>query len=212
MIDNLRDFLEELQKRDKLRIVDGADWDLEIGTINELMAERYGPALLFDNIKGYTKGFRVSTNLMHHEIGQKLAFGFPEEMSKLECVADWKEKWRRFEPIAPVQVKDGPIRENVLKGEDIDIYKFPAPKWHTLDGGRYIGTGVITVTRDPDDGWVNFGTYRLRSCGRNTGQWVSPARWPCVLDRTRFCLLSRQSPCRGVFPNMTWQDTLRVKE
>jgi hypothetical protein len=29
MIDNLRDFLENLEKRNKLPIVEGADWDLE---------------------------------------------------------------------------------------------------------------------------------------------------------------------------------------
>ena len=34
-------------------------------------------------------------------------------------------------------------------------------KWHDLDGGRYIGTGDMIITRDPDEGWVNFGTYRV---------------------------------------------------
>ena len=96
MINDLRDFLDALKERGKLETVKGADWDLEIGTINELMAERQGPGLVFDEIKGYPKGFRVATNLMHHEIGQRMAFGFPEDLTKLECVAQWKEKWNRL--------------------------------------------------------------------------------------------------------------------
>jgi len=106
------------------------------------MVERQGPALFFDNIKGDLQGFRVATNLMHHRVGQKLAFGFPEEINDLDCVADWK-KWNKFQPVPPVEAEDGPVKENILNGDDIDIYKFPTPKWHVHDGGRYIGTGVI---------------------------------------------------------------------
>ena len=61
MVDDLRGFLDSLSQKGKLRTVNNADWDLEIGTINELMAERQGPGLLFDNIKGYPPGFRVAT-------------------------------------------------------------------------------------------------------------------------------------------------------
>ena len=43
----------------------------------------------------------------------------------------------------------------------IDVTKFPAPQWHAHDGGRYIGTGCYIIMRDPDDGWINFGTYRV---------------------------------------------------
>ena len=42
--------------------------------------------------------------------------------------------------IEPIVVEDGPVHENVLTGDDIDLYAFPAPRWHHLDGGRYLGT------------------------------------------------------------------------
>ena len=32
--------------------------------------------------------------------------------------------------------------------------------WHPQDGGRYLGTGTYTITRDPDEGWMNCGAYR----------------------------------------------------
>jgi DsbC/DsbD-like thiol-disulfide interchange protein len=31
--------------------------------------------------------------------------------------------------------------EHVDEGKDVNVLKFPTPKWHEHDGGRYIGTG-----------------------------------------------------------------------
>ena len=59
---DLREFIAELDDLNEIRGVDDADWDLEVGTICELNYERQGPALLFDNIKGYPKGYRILTN------------------------------------------------------------------------------------------------------------------------------------------------------
>jgi UbiD family decarboxylase len=199
MINDLREFLGALEEKGKLRTVNNADWDLEIGTINELMAERQGPGLIFDHINGYPPGYRVATNLMHHRIGQKLAFGFPDEMSDLECVADWKDRWNEFVPVPPVEVKDGPVLENILTGDDVDIYKIPTPKWHTHDGGRYIGTGVITITRDPDEGWVNFGTYRVMIQDKTTlAFYASPGKHATIM-REKYWAKGKSCPVAMCF-------------
>lgn len=161
MFDDLREFLKALEERGKLEHIGGADWDLEIGTLNELVSEKQGPGLLFDAVKGYPEGFRIATNLLHHRIGQKLALGLDEQMSDLEVVRFWKDWMKKYEPLPPTVVPDGPVFENVLSGDEVDLFKIPTPKWHMHDGGRYIGTGVITLTKDPDEGWVNFGTYRV---------------------------------------------------
>ena len=50
---------------------------------------------------------------------------------------------------------------DVIKGEDVDIGVFPTPKWHEDDGGRYIGTDDLVITKDPEEHWVNAGTYRV---------------------------------------------------
>ena len=50
---DLRDFIDRLKLElgeDQIRVVDGANWNLEIGCLTELMAEKEGPAPLFDNI------------------------------------------------------------------------------------------------------------------------------------------------------------------
>lgn len=43
--------------------------------------------------------------------------------------------------------------------------RFPAPKLHREDGGRYLGTADAVITRDPDAGWVNLGTARVQVLG-----------------------------------------------
>src|SRR3954467_8614648 len=59
---DLRAWLAEVQKLGELKDVRGADWNLELGAISELNVKKdVPPALLFDEIKGYPKGYRVLT-------------------------------------------------------------------------------------------------------------------------------------------------------
>jgi 3-polyprenyl-4-hydroxybenzoate decarboxylase len=55
-MEDLRDWLKEVDTLGQLQRVDGADADLEIGVITELNGQRRGPALLFDEIPGFPKG------------------------------------------------------------------------------------------------------------------------------------------------------------
>ena len=57
-------------------------------------------------------------------------------------------------------VDDGPVKENIITGDDINLFDFPVPKWHREDGGRYINTFQATITKDPDTGQHNLGIYR----------------------------------------------------
>ncbi|MET9267432.1 UbiD family decarboxylase [Amycolatopsis sp. NPDC004079] len=167
---DLRHYLEHLTEalgEDEVRRVEGAHWDLEIGGITELLAEREGPALLFDDIPGYPSGFRVFTNFMGTPARSAVALGLPADTPKLDIVRAWKDISRDLRMIPPVEVADGPVLENVLEGETVDVTMFPAPRWHDGDGGRYIGTSCMVVTRDPDTGWVNAGTYRVSVHGKD---------------------------------------------
>src|SRR5262249_21787782 len=86
---------------------------------------------------------------------------------KLEILRAWREKTRNLKPFSPVEVSSGPVTENVLANDRIDLGIFPTPKWHEHDGGRYIGTGDMVITKDPDSGWINIGTYRARVVDKN---------------------------------------------
>lgn len=175
--DDLREYIRLLEKADWLKKVEGADWNLEIGTICEINSEHNGPALLFDKIKDYPEGYRLLTHFIFKpKKVQRLAFGFPDDMPDKEIIRDWKDKLQNYKPMPRVEVKKGPILENVLTGNDIDMFKFPAPFWHEQDGGRYIGTGIVSINRDPEEGFVNMGTYRVMIHDKDTlGYFQSPS-------------------------------------
>src|SRR5262249_54029527 len=89
---------------------------------------------------------------------------------------------RRVKP-AMVDAKNAPVNKRVLVGNDIDLTKLAVPKFWPLDGGRYIGTGDITLTRDPATRRINVGCYRqmLHSAG-GVGLSCSPGKHG-LLDR-----------------------------
>jgi UbiD family decarboxylase len=170
MFNDIREFIDKTVELADCRVIDGADWDLEIGTIAELMAEiPNSPLLLFDNIKGYPSGYRVAVNLFSTPNRAALGLGLPLNLKGTELVRSFRD-WLKegIEPIPPVEVPTGPIKENVITGSDIDLYKIPTPKWHELDGGRYMGTGCCVIMRDPDEGWVNVSTYRVQIHDKST--------------------------------------------
>jgi UbiD family decarboxylase len=105
--------------------------------------------------------------------------------------------------IPPVTVSRGPILGNVYQGDDIDLFKFPVPFWHKRDGGRYIGTGHVIITRDPDDGWVNVGCYRVMVHDCNTlGMNISPGKHG-RMHRAKYFEKGKPCPvvaCFGVDP------------
>src|ERR1044071_319850 len=59
---DLRPWLAQVGELGELKGVRGGDWTLELGAIGELNVKKdVPPALLFDEIKGYPRGFRVLT-------------------------------------------------------------------------------------------------------------------------------------------------------
>jgi len=172
---DLRHFVSALEEINEMRLVEGANWNLEIGVITELNYERNGPALLFDRIKDYPDGYRILTNAMHTRRRALLALGFPLDTDIDGALNKYAQSLSNYRPVPPVEVSSGPVFENVFKDEDIDLMKFPVPKWHDKDGGRYIGTGCVVFLRDPDSGNVHLGTYRVMVQNEKTaGLYISP--------------------------------------
>lgn len=179
---DLRLWLEKTEKAGELKKYEGADWDLEVGYLtarNWLRDD--APALLFDKIKGYPAGYRVLTSSIRVPSRISSALNLPRGKSPKELlqilrgkVRDWNAKLKRF---GPREVKSGSVLENVQDKNNVDVLKFPVPLWHEKDGGRYIGTGGVVITRDPDTGEVNLGTYRVMVHDKkNLGIYMSPGR------------------------------------
>ncbi|HEY3305516.1 MAG TPA: UbiD family decarboxylase [Candidatus Binatia bacterium] len=162
---DLRSWIETVEAQGELKRLDGADWNKEIGTVVELNAKVHGPALLFDRVKDYPPGFRVLAGAMARAKLLTLTLGLPAELEGFELIRFMKEKMRGWSDnmatYAPLPVEDGPIFQNVDRGAQVNILKFPAPLWHEEDGGRYIGTGSVAIMRERNGDWVNLGTYRV---------------------------------------------------
>ncbi|HEX9452949.1 MAG TPA: UbiD family decarboxylase domain-containing protein, partial [Candidatus Binatia bacterium] len=135
---DLRGYLDAADKLGELRRVNGADWVLELGAITEVAARATNPkVVLFDSIKGYPKGFRVVTNPVCSAATTALAFGLDPKLTGLDNIRAWKDRLGKQTPITPTEVSSGPITENVDAGDQVDLLKFPTPRWHEHDGGRY---------------------------------------------------------------------------
>jgi len=158
---DLRGWIDALDKEGELsRVKAEVDWNLEIGGILREVCDTNGPALLFENIKDYrdticTKLFTASLATFPRVA---LMLGLPKDTPYKELIKVWRERVKK--PVKPVIVDSGSCKENILKGDEVDLFQFPTPHWHKLDGGRYIGTFHGVVTKDPDTGWENVGTYR----------------------------------------------------
>ncbi len=177
--DGLRTFLQLCEAHGEVKTIAGADWNLEIGAITESASEliKEPPALLFDEIKGYPKGHRVLSIPTASRVRMNLALGLPVDTPKMEIVRYAAKKMKAATPIPPAFVETGPVMQNVMRGDDVDLTKFPVLKSHQLDGGRYIGTGDSVINRDPETGYVNVGTYRIQMHeGNKLGIWMSPGQ------------------------------------
>ena len=165
-IKNLRDWLAAAEALGELQHVQGADWNLEIGGISQInYRRRPNKAQLFDEIKGYPRGYRILTASMGSTRRMAMTFRLPSDLSDQGLVEELRGKPLQWETesgkFPPRTVKTGPILEEVYRGADVNVLKFPTPIWHEKDGGRYIGTGCAVITRDPDSDWVNLGAYRV---------------------------------------------------
>lgn len=157
----LREWLEAVDDLSELKTVTGADWQEEIGAITELYQRNPGTeALLFDGVPDYPDGYRVLSCIMNSPARIALTLGMDSGLSLREITEEFRDQIKEEGFIQPETVTDGPVMENVLEGDDVDVTAFPTPIWHEGDGGRYIGTADIIVTKNPEGDWVNFGAYR----------------------------------------------------
>lgn len=182
---DLRDFIGKCEDAKELtKIKAEVDWDLELSHVSKVTEERKGPALLFENIKGYdspvfTGAFATASRLA-------MSVNMPSHYSLCEAAKHWMEL-TIDELIPATEVKDGSVLENVVSGDDVDLNMFPVPKFFPMDGGRYIGTATFLVIRDPDTGKINLGTYRMQMLdNKRCGVQILPGkRGMRILDKYR---------------------------
>lgn len=165
---DMREFLDFLEKKnDIVHIAEEVDPEWEVNGITRIGLQEFGPAIVFDRIKG--ADLPMVTNLLGADRRFLWALG-------LEEWGQFNEQWvRRTEKfIAPKIVGTGPCQEETIAGADINLNRICNVKWHQLDKSPYAGTLSISVTKDPDTGAQNVGIYRMENQERNTLGWGAP--------------------------------------
>src|ERR1044072_1881719 len=173
--DDLREFISALEKQGQLkRIRAEVDAQLEITEITDRVSKRGGPALLFENVRGYKMPLlinalgsreRMLTGLGVKDYGEiterileltdvKSPQGLIEKIKMIPRLADLGKMF-------PKIVKSGPCKERVLKQGEFSLFDLPIIKCWPEDGGRYI-TMPLVFTKNPATGKRNCGMYRMQ--------------------------------------------------
>jgi 4-hydroxy-3-polyprenylbenzoate decarboxylase len=180
---DLREFISFLEEKGELRrISTPVDPQLEITEIADRVIKSGGPALLFENPKGYD--IPVVINLYGSERRMAWALGvndLDEVAERVQGILNLIQgppeglasKLRTLGQLVnlasyrPRTVNNPPCQDVVLHGEDVDLFKFPILQCWPMDGGPYV-TLPLVITRDPETGVQNYGIYRMQVYDRCT--------------------------------------------
>ena len=188
---DLRDFLAQLERRGELkRLAVEIDPKFEMTEICERVLKSNGPAVLFENPKGFdgssgrpripvlgnlfgtplrvALGMGEETVESLREVGKLLAF-----LKEPEPPKGLKDAWQNTRPIflqvmhmAPKERASAPCQETVWEGGDVDLGRLPVQTCWPGDVAPLITWG-ITVTRGPRKERQNLGIYRQQVLARN---------------------------------------------
>jgi UbiD family decarboxylase len=182
-IQDLRQWVERVEEMgDLVRVNDPVSCDEEMSAIGYLVAkQKPSPAIIFDNIKGYENSpFKARSlwNILGPSL-QRIALTMeePPDTLTVELIRRVKDKLKHRTPPREVSQSEAGFYQNTLMGDKIDLTQLPIPKHWPLDGGRYAGTADCVITRDPDTGYLNVGTYRMMLQGKKeAGLYLSPGK------------------------------------
>jgi 4-hydroxy-3-polyprenylbenzoate decarboxylase len=188
---DLRDFLALLEARGELRRIQAeVDPNLEMTEICDRVLRAGGPALLFENPKGFdipvlgnlfgtpervALGMGAESVAALREIGKLLAFlKQPDPPKGLKAAWDSLPVFRKVLDMAPKRVRSAPCQEQVLEGDAVDLSRLPVQTCWPGDAGPLITWGLV-VTRGPNQTRQNLGIYRQQVIGRNRVimRWLS---------------------------------------
>lgn len=167
--ENFRQFIKELEdEHDLIKITEEIDPHLELAAIVRKVYENEEKAPLFENVKG-----RMSNGLFR-------VLGAPVGLSRIPCqrlcriakslglassatgqnIIHKINEAKKCDPIPPIEVPSGPVKEYKIFGDEIDLTSLPVPLLHADDGGKFIQTFGMYIVQTPDKRWVNWSITR----------------------------------------------------
>jgi 4-hydroxy-3-polyprenylbenzoate decarboxylase len=188
---DLREFIAELEKRGELkRIKTPVDPRLEMTEICDRVLRAGGPALLFENPKGFDTPVlgnlfgterRVALGMGRdsvaalREVGELLAYlRQPDPPKGLRDAWEKAPVLKQVLNMAPKVVTNALCQTHVKTGAEVDLYRLPIQTCWPDDIGPLI-TWPLVITRGPHKERQNLGIYRLQLIGRNKliMRWLS---------------------------------------
>ncbi|RMG57788.1 MAG: menaquinone biosynthesis decarboxylase [Deltaproteobacteria bacterium] len=172
---DLQEYIADLERRGELvRVKEEVSPHLEAAEIADRLVKRGGPAVLFENVKGAK--FPLAMNLFGTMERMQRALGvnsFDEIARRVKEIIEPEiptgivekikmlPKLKRLADYVPKTVKAGPVKEVVVKEDEINLFDLPVVKTWPGDGGPFITLPLI-FTQDPDTGVRNVGMYRMQ--------------------------------------------------
>lgn len=152
---DLRHFLKRLEEHHPEEIIQiegerDPRWELS-ALVHKLASVKRYPVIFCQRMKG--SKFPLVCNL--HADRKKMAIAL--ETTEENLVGEYLQRIRN--PIPPIPVSDGPVKEVVMTGKDMDLMKLPIVTHCEKDAGPYVTAGV-GILKDPDNGVLNVGMYR----------------------------------------------------
>ena len=180
---DLREFMAFLEQRGELvRIKREVDPNLEMTEISDRTLRAKGPALLFENPKGYDTPVlcnlfgtpdRVAMGMGQEnvsalrDVGTLLAFlKEPEPPKGLRDLWEKRHDFKQVLNMPVKQIKNPPCQEVVIEGDDVDLDKLPIQTCWPGDKAPLV-TWALAVTRGPEKERQNLGIYRMQKIGKN---------------------------------------------
>lgn len=172
-IEDIHEFVSELEKNGELkRVKTEVDSELEIAEI--LRREMYsdGPAILFENVKGFDmpvlgnafgsmKRLEIGLEMTDFtEIGKRIT-----DMTKMDVPSGLLNKIKKLPELTkmtasfPKTVASGPVTE--ITSSEASFNDLPILKSWPNDAGRFITLGLV-ATKHPETGVRNLGVYRIQ--------------------------------------------------
>jgi 4-hydroxy-3-polyprenylbenzoate decarboxylase len=177
---DLRGFIHFLEERGELiRVHERVSADLEITELADRAVKRGGPALLFEQVDGLEIPLVIGLYGTRQRMAWALGLESLDELgSRLRDLIDVRvgggliglasnlPKLRELASLPPKRVRRAPVQEIIWRGDEVDLSRLPVLKCWPQDGGPFI-TLPLVISKNPENGEVNIGMYRMQVMGKN---------------------------------------------